>query len=75
MACHPISIGDSPGILCLGNEPVEIKHGGKSYLFERHPWCGWLPVNKDRSERLLRVPDAVWRKVEQLSTTDTTEDK
>jgi hypothetical protein len=45
--------------LCVGNEPIEIDHGGKTYLFE---WSavGWLPCNRDGSERLTAIPKAVW---------------
>jgi len=53
------------GFLCVGNEPIKIQHNGKTYLFE---WggCGWMPVNKDGSERLSRVPNAVWDKLAQV---------
>ena len=50
----------------MGNEPVEIWHNGKTYLFEWTGWCGWIPVNKDGTERLTLVPAAVWRKLDQL---------
>ncbi len=66
MPCIPFKQGDSHGILCIGNEPVEINHIPKSYLFEWTEACGWLAVNKDGSERLSKVPDAVWDKVSKL---------
>jgi len=62
MPCKPIfdSTGKRIGFLCVGNEPVEIKHNGKSYLFEWTEASGWCAVNKDGGERLSPVPDAVW---------------
>ena len=51
------------GILCVGNEPIEIKHKGKVYLFEWSAGCGWMACNKDGSQRLSRVPNAVWKKL------------
>ncbi len=52
------------GFLCLGNEPVVVAHGTREYLFEWTEACGWLPVNRDRSERISPVPDVVWEKLE-----------
>lgn len=54
------------GWLCVGNDPVTVEHGGKAYLFEWTAACGWVAVNKDRSERLSPVPGAVWDKVDKL---------
>ena len=48
------------GYLCIGNEPVEIQHNGKKYLFEWTAASGWIAVNKDGSERLSRTPNTVW---------------
>jgi len=59
MPCLPIS----NGFLCIGNEPVEINYYGKHFLFEWTEWCGWLPVNRDGSERLSAVPKAVWERI------------
>lgn len=56
MPCIPIP----NGFLCVGNEPVAVTYRGKQYLFEWTAWCGWIPLNKDGSERLSRVPNAVW---------------
>ena len=52
------------GVLCTGNEPVSIEHNGRTYRFEWSAGCGWLPCNKDGSQRLLPVPVAVWEKLE-----------
>ncbi len=45
-----LSIRD--GFVCIGNEPIEIQHKEKVYLFEWTGGCGWMPINKDGSERL-----------------------
>lgn len=58
------------GYLCVGNEPVEIKHNGRAYLFEWTSASGWVAVNKDGSERLSRVPKAVSDKVDKLERPD-----
>ena len=69
MPCLPLTVPASGGkrrrvgFLCVGNEPIEIKHNRRTYLFEWHAWCGWLPVNRDGSQRLSRVPGAVWVKL------------
>ncbi len=57
MPWHP-----SPGfgVLCVGNEPVELQYNNRTYLFEWSNSCGWLPVNKDGNGRLSRVPDGAW---------------
>ncbi len=60
MPCH--RIGDA--IMCIGDEPVEIHDRGKVYLFEWSGGCGWLPVNRDGSERLTPVPGRVWDALE-----------
>ena len=51
------------GIMCVGNKPVEIQHAGKSFYFEWTAFGGWVPVNKDGTERRTRVPKAVWDQV------------
>ncbi len=61
MPCIPFKIGGGTGILCVPNEPVEIRDGAKVYLFEWTGGCGWLPVNKDGSQRLSPVPRRVWK--------------
>lgn len=50
------------GILCFRPAPIEVQHNGKTYLFESHPGCGLMPVNRDGSERLSRVPWCVYDK-------------
>ena len=60
MPCIPIK----DGFLCVGNEPVKVGHNGRTYLFEWSAGCGWLPCNKDGSQRLSPVPGAVWEKLE-----------
>jgi hypothetical protein len=55
--------GKRVGFVCMGNEPVEITHHGKRYLFEWTAASGWVAVNKDGSERLSRVPKAVADKI------------
>jgi hypothetical protein len=54
------------GFVCVGREPIEINHGGRTYLFEWTGGCGWMPVNRDGSERLSRVPNAVWEALERV---------
>ncbi len=66
MPCFPIGkpgqcIG---GFICCGNEPVEIMHGGHVYRFEWTAASGWMPVNKDGSQRLTRVPGGAWDALE-----------
>ena len=51
MPCIPVK----DGILCVGNEPVKVC----GYLFEWSAGCGWIPVNKDGSERLSQIPKHV----------------
>ena len=52
------------GILCVGREPVKVGR----YQFEWTAACGWMPVNKDGSERLAPVPDHIWDEVAKLPT-------
>ncbi len=54
------------GFLCVGNDPVAVKHRGRTYLFEWTAASGWMAVNKNGSERLSRVPNVVWDKVSEL---------
>ena len=67
MPCTPLMKGKKrAGFLCVGNDPVEVKHGSETYRFEWTSASGWCPVNKDCSERLSPVPKAVWAKVDKL---------
>jgi hypothetical protein len=64
MPCVPLlDRGRRVGILCMGNEPVEITHQGKRYLFEWTGASGWVAVNQDGTERLSPVPSAVYRQL------------
>lgn len=63
MPCHRIGKRDW---LCMGNEPVEIRHENRRYWFEWTAASGWIACNEDGSERLSPVPKAVWDKVDQL---------
>lgn len=50
----------------LGNEPVLILHRGKAYRFEWAGAAGWLPINRDGSERLSPVPKGAWEALKGL---------
>jgi len=50
--------------LCIGNAPVAIMYQGQTYRFEWTASSGWIPVNKDGSERLSPVPTGAWKKIE-----------
>ncbi len=56
MPCIPIE----NGVLCVGGPTIEVEHNGRTYRFERHAWCGLLPVTKNGDERVAPVPGAVW---------------
>ena len=60
MPCIPIK----DGFLCVGNEPVQVEHNGRTYRFEWSAGCGWLPCNRDGGQRLSPVPKVVWEKLE-----------
>ena len=60
MPCIPIR----HGFLCVGNDPVEVEYRGKTYRFEWTGACGWMPVNKDRSQRMSPVPNGAWDKLQ-----------
>ncbi len=60
MPCHPIP---RFGVLCVGNEPVEVQYNNRTYRFAWNRWCGWMPYNKDGSERLSPVPKGAWEKL------------
>ena len=66
MPCVRINAPGIRGFVCLGNEPVEVRHNGKTYLFEWTSAGGWMACNKDGSQRVLGVPSAVWEKVSQM---------
>ncbi len=72
MPCHRIP---GFGVLCVGNEPVEIRFNNRTYLFEWTAGCGWLPCNEDGSERLSPVPEGAWEKLLKIhgKTTEDTE--
>ena len=60
--------GNRRGFICFRNEPVRLTHPSKYnrrvYYFEWTPASGWMPVNRDGSERLSPVPNGVWRALE-----------
>ena len=60
MPCIPIP----GGVVCVGNEPIEV--GGGKYRVEWTSACGWVPVNKDGSERRSPLPAWVWEEIERL---------
>ncbi len=61
MPCIPIHNGRGrTGFVCFGNEPVTIHSQGRDYLFEWTEACGWMPCNKDGSQRLTPVPEHAW---------------
>ena len=72
MPCFPLTERNKDGkqrrvgFLCVGNEPIEIKHNGKTYLFEWTASSGWIAINKDGSERKSPVPKAVWDKLDKV---------
>ncbi len=51
-------------IVCVSNDPVEVKFRGKTYRFEWHYWSGWMPVNRNGDERLSPVPKGAWKVLE-----------
>ncbi len=60
MTCYRIG-GDHPGFICLNDRPlIIVKHGGRTYRFERSSACGLLAVNANGNQRLSPVPGAVW---------------
>lgn len=65
MTCIRIGKRD---FLCVGNEPVSVKFNGTAYLFEWTAASGWMPVNKDGSERLSPVPKGAWDEIEKIDT-------
>lgn len=62
MPCIPLK----NGFVCVGNEPVAVKHNGRTYYVEWTAASGWVPVNRDGSERLSPLPKAVWDRVKML---------
>ena len=64
MPCIRIGKGHDRGIVCFGNEPIAFKHNGQTFCFEWTAASGWCPMNKDGTQRLSRVPMAVWDKLD-----------
>lgn len=63
MPCFPILNNRGTkrvGFLCVGNEPVVIYYRNTTYRFEWTASSGWIPVNRDGSERLSPVPVGAW---------------
>ena len=52
------------GFVCLSNEPVAVKHNGRTYLFEWTAASGWIRVDRDGSQS--PVPKAVEDKLAKL---------
>ncbi len=68
MTCRPILDRNSrrAGFLCVGNEPIELVYLARTYWVEWTESSGWIPVNKDGSERLSPLPPEVWDMVDKL---------
>jgi hypothetical protein len=54
------------GFACVCNDPIEIRHRGRTYRFEWTEASGWMAVNRDGSQRLSPVPLAVYRRLDKL---------
>lgn len=50
----------SRALMNLAGEVTTITVGGKPYCFEWNNFSGWMPTNKDGSDRLSPVPKKVW---------------
>lgn len=44
----------------VGNEPVEVEHNGRTYLFQWTAESGWFPVYANGNKRSAVIPGAVW---------------
>jgi hypothetical protein len=60
MPCIPFREHGHTSFLCVGNDPVSVTYRGRTYRFEWTSASGWIPVNKDSSERLTPVPAGAW---------------
>ncbi len=63
MPCFPITNTAGTkrvGFLCVGNEPVAIRYRDQVYRFEWTSGSGWVPINRDSSERLSPGPKGAW---------------
>ena len=47
-------------IICTGGKTLRIKVGGNYILFEMHPFCGPMPVDKNDSGITLKDTHPFW---------------
>lgn len=60
----PRGYGMPYGFVCVPNDPVAVEYGGKTYRFEWTEASGWIPLNRDGSQRLTPVPRGAWKALE-----------